>query len=140
LLNTTKLIFTLFKISSIAISMVIIFRRVNNPYMPIKNKAVLTNSICDIGTPVIRKSLRRPLVLGGLFYFPVRLIEKFVVLIFESLPTPFLSREASMAPSWRSRYIPPSQLIKACSLLQKAMHNHRWLFLTFENRFLKRSN
>src|SRR4029079_9275973 len=50
LLNTTKLIFTLLRISSIAISMVIMLRRVNNPYMPIKNKAVLTNQICEIGT------------------------------------------------------------------------------------------
>src|SRR5215472_18406676 len=53
LLNTTKLMFTLFNISSIAISMVIILRRVNNPYMPIKNKAVLTNKICDIGISLI---------------------------------------------------------------------------------------
>src|SRR6266496_6090585 len=53
LLNTTKLMFTLFKISSIAISMVIILRRVNSPYMPMKNKAVLTNKICEIGTSLI---------------------------------------------------------------------------------------
>src|SRR5437762_7628505 len=53
LLNTTKLMFTLFKISSIAISMVIILRRVNNPYIPMKNKAVLTNKICDRGTSLM---------------------------------------------------------------------------------------
>lgn len=57
LLKTTKLILTLFKINSIAISIVIMFRLVNKPYMPIKNKAVLTNRICDIGTPVIRPPL-----------------------------------------------------------------------------------
>src|SRR5580765_7433648 len=45
LLNATKLMLTLFRINSTAISMVIIFRRVNNPYMPMKNKAVLTNKI-----------------------------------------------------------------------------------------------
>ncbi len=41
--------FTLFSISSIDISIVIIFRRVNKPYMPMKNSAVLTNNICDTG-------------------------------------------------------------------------------------------
>jgi hypothetical protein len=40
----------LFKISSIDISMVIMLRRVNSPYMPMKNKAVLTNKICVSGT------------------------------------------------------------------------------------------
>lgn len=49
LLKMTKLIFTLFNISSIDISMVIIFRRVKNPYTPIKNKAVLTIKKCDNG-------------------------------------------------------------------------------------------
>src|SRR6266404_6549205 len=53
LLNTTKFMFTLFKISSMAMSMVIILRRVNNPYIPIKKRAVLTNKICDIGTSLI---------------------------------------------------------------------------------------
>ena len=42
LLNTTKLMFTLFRISSIDMSMVIIFLLVKKPYTPIKNKAVLT--------------------------------------------------------------------------------------------------
>jgi hypothetical protein len=50
LLNATKLMLTLFSINSIAISIVIILRRVNRPYMPIKNSAVLTNKICDSGT------------------------------------------------------------------------------------------
>src|SRR5436190_11561505 len=45
LLNTTKFIFTLFSISSTDISIVIMLRRVNKPYMPIKNNAVLTNNI-----------------------------------------------------------------------------------------------
>ena len=54
LLNTTKFMFTLFSINSIDISIVIIFRRVNRPYMPIKNKAVLTNRKCDIGMSVIK--------------------------------------------------------------------------------------
>src|SRR4030095_11566775 len=53
LLNTTKLIFTLLRIRSIAISIVIMLRRVNNPYIPIKNKAVLTNKICEIGTSLM---------------------------------------------------------------------------------------
>jgi hypothetical protein len=50
LLKATKLMFTLFSISSMAISMVIRLRRVNNPYIPIKNKAVLTKRICVNGT------------------------------------------------------------------------------------------
>ena len=45
LLKATKLMLTLFKINSTDISMVIIFRRVNKPNIPIKNKAVLTNKI-----------------------------------------------------------------------------------------------
>src|SRR5687768_7353015 len=49
LLNATKLMFTLFNISSIDISIVMRLRRVNNPYMPIKNRAVLTNKICVNG-------------------------------------------------------------------------------------------
>ena len=53
LLNATKLMFTLFNINSIAINIVIMLRRVNRPYMPMKNKAVLTNRICDRGTSVI---------------------------------------------------------------------------------------
>ena len=53
LLNATKLIFTLFNISSIDINIVIKLRRVNKPYMPMKNKAVLTNSICDNGISCI---------------------------------------------------------------------------------------
>ena len=50
LLKATKLMFTLFSISSIYISMVIRLRLVNKPYMPVKNKAVLTNNICVNGT------------------------------------------------------------------------------------------
>jgi hypothetical protein len=50
LLNAMKLMFTLFNISSMLISMVIILRLVNKPYMPMKNKAVLTNNICSNGT------------------------------------------------------------------------------------------
>src|SRR6185436_19459817 len=57
LLNTTKFMFTLFSINSIDISIVIMLRRVNKPYMPIKNKAVLTNKICDIGMSVINLQL-----------------------------------------------------------------------------------
>ena len=49
LLNTTKLMFTLFSISSIDISIVIMLRRVNKPYMPMKNSAVLTNNMFDNG-------------------------------------------------------------------------------------------
>jgi hypothetical protein len=53
LLNATKLMFTLFNISSIDINMVIRLRRVNNPYMPMKNNAVLTNKIWVNGTELI---------------------------------------------------------------------------------------
>ena len=49
LLNTTKLMFTLFNNNSTDMSMVIILRLVNNPYMPMKNNAVLINNICDTG-------------------------------------------------------------------------------------------
>jgi hypothetical protein len=45
LLKATKLIFTLFNMSSMDMSMVIIFLLVNNPYIPMKNKAVLTKRI-----------------------------------------------------------------------------------------------
>jgi hypothetical protein len=45
LLKATKLIFTLFNMSSMDMSMVIIFLLVNKPYIPIKNKAVLTKRI-----------------------------------------------------------------------------------------------
>src|SRR5450432_35117 len=55
LLNATKLIFTLFRIISMAISIVIILRRVNRPYMPIKNRAVLTKRICDIDISLMLK-------------------------------------------------------------------------------------
>jgi len=44
LLNATKLILTLFRISSIDISMVIMFLLVNKPYMPMKKSAVLIKS------------------------------------------------------------------------------------------------
>ena len=57
LLNTTKFMFTLFNINSIDISMVIIFRRVNKPYMPMKNSAVLTNRIFDTGMSAIASLL-----------------------------------------------------------------------------------
>src|SRR5215203_2689099 len=57
LLNTTKFMFTLFNINSIDISIVIMLRRVNKPYMPIKNKAVLTNRKCDMGMSVINLRL-----------------------------------------------------------------------------------
>jgi hypothetical protein len=50
LLNATKLIFTLFNMSSMDMSMVIKFLLVNNPYMPMKNKAVLTKRIWVKGT------------------------------------------------------------------------------------------
>jgi hypothetical protein len=53
LLKAIKLMLTLFKISSIAINMVIRFLLVNKPNMPIKNKAVLTNKICSNGTACI---------------------------------------------------------------------------------------
>ena len=45
LLKATKLILTLFSISSTDINMVIIFLRVNKPYIPIKKRAVLTKRI-----------------------------------------------------------------------------------------------
>src|SRR4030095_4476299 len=57
LLNTTKFMFTLFSINSIDSSIVIILRRGKKPYIPIKNKAVLTNKICDIGISVINLQL-----------------------------------------------------------------------------------
>src|SRR5688500_837363 len=53
LLNATKLMFTLFNISSMLMSMVIMFLRVKRPNMPIKNNAVLTNNICSSGTAFI---------------------------------------------------------------------------------------
>src|SRR4051812_31674548 len=53
LLKATKLIFTLFNISSIAISIVIIFLLVKKPYIPMKNNAVLTNKMCVNGISVI---------------------------------------------------------------------------------------
>src|SRR5262249_261355 len=109
-------------------------------YMPIKNKAVLTNSICDMGTLFIRRSLPRPLVLGEPFCLPGRLIEKFAALIFGPPQVPFLSQQVLMVLSLRSRYTRPSQLIKACSLIQTATHNHRWLFQAFASQFLKRSS
>jgi hypothetical protein len=52
-LNVTKLMLTLFNISSTDISMVIRFLLVNNPYMPMKNKPKLRKRICVSGTPVI---------------------------------------------------------------------------------------
>src|SRR5450755_3132289 len=55
LLNATKLIFTLFRISSMAISIVIILRRVNRPYIPMKKSAVLTKRICVIDISFILK-------------------------------------------------------------------------------------
>src|ERR1700755_3027538 len=49
LLKATKLMFTLFRINSMDINIVIRLRLVNKPYMPMKNKAVLTNRICVKG-------------------------------------------------------------------------------------------
>src|SRR5258705_1456686 len=65
LLNKKKFMFTLLNINSIDISIVIILGRVNKPYMPIKNKAVLTNKICDIGMSVIKASPFFPLQKRG---------------------------------------------------------------------------
>ena len=45
LLNAMKFRFTLFRINSTLISMVMRFLLVKNPYMPIKNKAALMNNI-----------------------------------------------------------------------------------------------
>ncbi len=45
LLKATKLMFTLLRISSTDINIVIIFLLVKKPYTPIKNRAVLTNKI-----------------------------------------------------------------------------------------------
>src|SRR5580658_3004574 len=67
LLNATKLIFTLFSISSIDISIVIMFLRVNNPYMPIKKRAVLTNRICIKGTLFIVLELLSLLAIYNFF-------------------------------------------------------------------------
>src|SRR3954468_4061089 len=53
LLKAMKLIFTLLSSNSIDINIVIRFLRVNNPYIPIKNRAVLTNKICVSGTSFI---------------------------------------------------------------------------------------
>ena len=48
-----KLMFTLLRINSTDINIVIIFRLVNKPYMPIKNRAVLTIKIWLNGTWLI---------------------------------------------------------------------------------------
>lgn len=72
LLNTIKFMFTLFNISSIAISMVMRFRRVNIPYVPMKNRAVLKNKIWLIGIPFIKllpHPLRRRGPFGHSLYF-----------------------------------------------------------------------
>ncbi len=61
LLKTTKLMFTLFRISSIDISIVIRLRRVNKPYMPIKKRAVLTNNIWLTGIMKTPPNLLRQL-------------------------------------------------------------------------------
>src|SRR3954468_11586907 len=53
LLNATKLILTLFSISSTDINMVIIFLLVNKPYIPIKKRAVLTKRTWLRGTSFI---------------------------------------------------------------------------------------
>ncbi len=53
---------TLFNISSIDMSIVIMFRRVNKPYIPIKNSAVLTKRICEIGISLILTSPSFPLL------------------------------------------------------------------------------
>src|SRR5437762_2036854 len=95
LLNTTKLMFTLFKISSIAISIVIILRRVNNTYMPIKNNAVLTKRICDIG---------KLLIFPKIFLCQVLLL---VCRLIFSIAVDLLYHSSQQEPSWRSRYIRP---------------------------------
>src|SRR6187431_211120 len=109
LLNTTKFMFTLFNINSIDISIVIMLRRVNKPYMPIKNKAVLTNRKCDIGMSVI---------ILQLFLCPLnsQYCLAFVLL--------FLLKKLQQELLWRSQYNQPLPLIIKCSLLQKAMHSH----------------
>lgn len=53
LLKAIKLMFALFRISSTDISIVIKFRLVNKPYIPIKKRAVLTMRIWVNGTWLI---------------------------------------------------------------------------------------
>jgi hypothetical protein len=50
LLKATKLMLMLFRISSIDISMVIMFLREKKPYIPRKNKQELKIRTCDNGT------------------------------------------------------------------------------------------
>src|SRR6186997_1544587 len=112
LLNTTKFMFTLFRINSIDISIVIMLRRVNKPYMPIKNNAVLTNRKCDIGMSVI--NLQLYFFLLNFQYCPA-----FVLLC--------LLKKFQQELLLRSHYSQPLLPITKCSLPQKAMHNHSHL-------------
>src|SRR5436190_9077436 len=109
LLNTTKFIFTLFNINSIDMSIVIILRRVNKPYMPIKNKAVLTNRKCDIGMSVINLQL-------FLWFLIFQYYPAFALLC--------LLKKLRQELLMRSQYNQPLQPIITCSLLQMVMHNH----------------
>src|SRR6185436_2637026 len=110
LLNTTKFIFTLFNISSTDISMVIMLRRVNKPYMPMKNSAVLTNKIFDIGMPSIN-FIQRVLFLLCFLFLPVHFLQSLLWVELLSL----------------SQYSPPWPPVTTYSLLQKAMHSHSHL-------------
>src|SRR5436190_17388957 len=101
LLNTTKFIFTLFNINSIDISIVIMLRRVNKPYMPIKNNAVLTNKKCDIGMSVINLQLY-------FFLLNFQYCSAYVLL--------FLWKKLRQELLLRSRYSQPLQLIIKYSL------------------------
>src|SRR6187399_2985915 len=116
LLNTTKFMFTLFNINSIDINIVIILRLVNKPYMPIKNKAVLTNRKCDIGMSVI--NLQLFFCLLGSQYYPA-----FVRL--------FLLKKLQPELLLRSQCSQPLLLIIECSPLQKAMHSRFHLLPAF---------
>src|SRR6187200_2748013 len=102
LLNTTKFIFTLFNINSIDISIVIMLRRVNKPYIPIKNKAVLTNKICDIGISVIDLQL-------FLFLLNSQECPAFVL--------SFLMKKLRQGLLLRSRYNQPWPPVITCSQL-----------------------
>src|SRR4030095_8309556 len=119
LLNATKFMFTLFNINSIDINIVIMLRRVNKPYIPIKNKAVLTNRICDIGMSVINLQL-------FLFLLNFQYCPAFVLL--------FLLKKHQQELLLQSRYIQPLLPAIKCSQLQRAMHNHSGLSPAFGYR------
>src|SRR6187431_1839339 len=125
LLNTTKFIFTLFNINSIDISIVIMLRRVNKPYIPIKNKAVLTNRICDIGMSVINLQLFLFLLNSQYCSAVVRW---------------FLLKKPLQELLWRSRYNQPWLPITRCSLLQMVTHNHSHLLPASEYLSYLQSN